>query len=507
MRRASLLLVVLCLLVVACGGNAATTTPESTTTTTSPTEATTTTAEVTPTEPSATSTTLPGSFAVANESYCVRGTAPTDVLNVRTGPGGEHDDIGDLAYNATGVPATGIAAPDSNGNIWFEIEFGDGTGWSASWYLIPAPCNAAVASPAPISGANYPYALSGSLLPWEYVNEQWILALYGGDISGQTVLYMLSPYGDTYEVFSWPTDEWPFTINDWKPGGQSVLVTLTDAATWDRETRLLDLPARTSALVEAIPSVSPTGAASFTRPTGRDIVVSVADATTERVECRHTDGSLFSVFVDRPRAADYREWTHWLYGLDGLTVVTGDGDGLHFLDNHGNLIRDLADTGDYCIPVRWWDTSTVVAACVPSDVLAAEPMSYYHQLWRVPTDGSAATAVTPAPTLTPNIVDFGYSDAFRIGGSTYVQWWGDCGASTVGRVDSGNVVTITGAVDGEQMIGVLGGNLVVWRWMGCGQEEGSLHLMATNGSTVADLIVPPAGIPGVIDAHMIRDIS
>jgi hypothetical protein len=508
MKQAGLLFAVLCLLVAACGGTTTTTGTEGTATTTTVGETTTTTAAEPTSSAAATTTTLPGSFAVDHESYCVRGTAPTDILNVRTGPGGEYEDIGDLAYNATGVPATGIAAADSNGNAWFQIEYEGGTGWSAGWYLIPAPCDAAVASPAPIGGANYPYALSGGLVPWEYVNNQWILALYSGDAAGQTVLYLISPYGDTYEVYSWPTDEWPYIINDWKPDGRSVLVTLTDSTTWDREIRLLDLPSRTSALVEPIASTAPMANASFTRPTGRDLVVSISDTSTERVECRYTDGSLFSVFVDRPRSLDTREWTSWLYGLDGLNVVTGDGDGLHFLDNHGNLIRELADVGEYCIPVRWWDTSTVVAACVPSDVLAANPNSYYHRLWRVPIDGSAATAITAAPAVTPDIVDFGYKDAFRIGGSTYVQWWGDCGTASIGQVDAGgNVTTITGAVHGEEMIGVRGGNFVVWRWVDCGQDEGSLHLMATDGSTVADLIVPPAGAPGILDAHMVRDIS
>jgi len=113
-----------------------TTVPEGTTTTGG--AATTTTAAATTTSSSVPS---PGEvYAVEATDYCVVDTASSDELNVRSGPGTEHEVVGALAYDAIGVAGTGRAALDLQGRRWLEIS--DPPGWVAGWFVTPSPCTA-----------------------------------------------------------------------------------------------------------------------------------------------------------------------------------------------------------------------------------------------------------------------------------------------------------------------------------------------------------------------------
>lgn len=515
MRRIVPALVVLAIIAVACGDDAtpgsttattaavsSTTGSETTAATTSPTASVSTT-EATTTTPAPT-TTIPGSTAVDHTAYCVRGTASNDALNVRSGPGTDFAVVAQLGWNAAAVPAGGSAAFDAQGRPWFLVEYEGGMGWAAGWYLEPAPCGPAVLAVAPLAGPGLPDALAGSLVPWTWVNHDWAVALYSPDWSGSRALYLLSPYGDIYEVFAWTgATVLPFALYDWRPDGRAVLAMVGFAGSGDREIRLLDLAARSSATILAVPELAPGGPASFTRPTGRDLVIATGDAATEIIEVRRTDGSLFSTLLNRPRPPDWSKEASWLYGLEGTTVVVGDGTGLSLLTNQGALIRDLDSPGVSCRPVHWWDASTVLARCLAPEILAYEPNSYYGRLWLVPADGSAATALTALPAAPVSIVDFGFSDALRVGGKVLAQWTGDCGAAGIHTVAGDGTTT---PLSGNRLVGAPHGNLLVHRWDDCDGTPGSLHLVSPAGPVLRDLIVPPSGTPGVLDAIMMRDL-
>jgi uncharacterized protein YraI len=148
-RMISRLVLVMALVVVACGdstGTSTTTAPgssSSTEGTAAPsTSAPTTTTSLASQATAGSSTTIAGGFDVAVGEFCVTGTASDDTLNLRAGPGTEFEDIGDLAFDATGVRNTGAGAYDQQGRPWFEVAVGDGTAWVASWFLIAAPCEA-----------------------------------------------------------------------------------------------------------------------------------------------------------------------------------------------------------------------------------------------------------------------------------------------------------------------------------------------------------------------------
>lgn len=116
-------------------------TTTSTAVVTSSTSSTTTLGAADPTAP-AVAAVGTGVYEIEQRNYCVVDVDADDILNLRTGPGIEFEDIGDVPYDAVGVRTTGRAASDSNDRTWFEIRYGDSEGWVASWHLTPAPCTA-----------------------------------------------------------------------------------------------------------------------------------------------------------------------------------------------------------------------------------------------------------------------------------------------------------------------------------------------------------------------------
>ncbi len=519
MRRIALALILLAALATACGDDDAssttttgpTTTGSETTTSAPATTSSSSTSEPTTTMP-ATTTTLPsGATPVDDSAYCVRGTAPDEALNVRAGPGIEFEVVGDLAWNAVAVPAGGFAAADDRGRSWLMVGYAGTMGWAAAWHLEPAPCGPATIAVAPLAGPGMPDALAGSLVPWARVDETWVLALYTSSWGHPFALYLLNPQGDIYEVFSW-TDlaERPFDLYDWRPDGKAVLVGVGIDGAPTPETHLIDLEARTSRTVAA-GYVDVEGLASFTRPTGRDVVVRTGDAATEIVEVRRSDGSLFSTLLTRPRLADWTRAATWLYGLDGTVVVLGDGDGLRLLSNLGDWIRDLDAPGEACRPVRWWDEATILARCIPREVLAYLPNAYYWRLWLVPADGSPATALTALPADPVFVGDFGFSDAWQLGDRVYANWAGDCGAAGINLVHPDGTTEWVdlepATASNDQIVGTIGSDLVVRRWLACDGSPAGLHLAAPDGAGGRDLLIPHRTETwGVIDALMLPDL-
>lgn len=143
MRTRLLLGLALALLIAACGADDGGVSPESTTTTASApsTEppSSTTTAATTTTAPPGTST-IPGSYAVAEAEVCVIGVAPGEEVNVRSGPGSGEELVGTLAAGAVAVHTTGWAARDENGDEWRQVVFGNGAAWVFSAFLTPEVC-------------------------------------------------------------------------------------------------------------------------------------------------------------------------------------------------------------------------------------------------------------------------------------------------------------------------------------------------------------------------------
>lgn len=345
-----------------------------------------------------------------------------------------------------------------------------------------------------------PAAADRDQIPWPAVNADWTLALVSADRfepaweDGPRVLYLVDPDGGLYEIRAWPPGESvPWLIHDWSPDGRKALIEFAGMDV-PGSIDLIQLEDGVSSPVVSPPQLGD-GRAGFTKPTGRDLVLWTSDGTNERLEVLFSDLSQFSVLGEQ--AHDNMAPLTWPYALEGTTVVVGDRNGLHVVSNDGTFIVDLSTPDAVCRPLKWWRTDLVLASCIPVGWI--DDNSFYHQLWLVPFDGSDPTSVTWAPAEMPNIVDFGYTDAWQAGDEVFLQWEGDCAAASVDLLLAG-IPLLADEAGPHRVVGTVGSDAVLHVWDGCDQSESSLLRVAIDGSVVADLIPRIEGIVGVLSA-------
>ncbi len=361
-----------------------------------------------------------------------------------------------------------------------------------------------------IVGENVPEARQADEIPWDEVGPGWHVVLYDssranptgpGDVSERPVIaYVVSPNGDLYQAATWPVGEGPYSIAD--TAGFRFLG-VGSSPDWQAVHMLVDLETGSSALV-SVPDTGtldgPWPLAGLTRPTGKHLIVWNSDGTTEWLDRQSYDGTKLSRLFSQP----YTGWSHtlsWLYGYEGSTVVVGHAGGVAYVDIGGEVIRELAAPGDaICEPVRWWDANTVLARCRQDD-----PSLYHFQLWLIRTDGAEPQALT-APDPNPDVVDFGFVDAWPTADRTLLQWAGDCGAS---QLETLQPLDGTGSwletpwmegIDGYRLVDVVDGVATIHAWRGCDASEGTLDAMTVDGSLVRHLVPIVGDARGVIDA-------
>jgi TolB protein len=254
-------------------------------------------------------------------------------------------------------------------------------------------------------GPTFPSARPRQDVPWGTVGPGWSLVLYSGCSrpggSEPHVVYLVSPAGDRYEVAriegGCPREMHHRVLLDWAPTGHVAL--LEEGCCDSGAPFLLDL--RTGALTRVPGNLTPVA---LTRPQGKALVVVAFDhdASTESLARVDRAGDVRVVFATwdwlGPRAYDAV-----LYQPGGAALVMGGGDGpLTLVMNNDPTARvPLATPGTSCTPLRWWDTTTVLARCW-------EPGR--RSLWLVPTSGA------PAQPLAA-----GYNDAFALGEDTVLN--------------------------------------------------------------------------------------
>lgn len=355
--------------------------------------------------------------------------------------------------------------------------------------------------PKPVTeGPGLPSTEHRDAVPWEQVDGAWTLALVSGDPlegtvePGPRVLYLIDGTGARFEIRAW---EWgpsvPWFIHDWSPDGRRALVGFA-GSDGHNEIRMVTLEDGSEA-----PIMPPTelgdSRAGFTKPTGRDLVLWTTDGITERLEVVRADLSPFSTLAEQPH--DHAAPLTWLFGPEGTIVVIGDSAGLHVYGNDGEFLTDLASLGAGCRPLKWWQEDLILASCIPADWAAAD--SFFHQLWLVPLDGSNPLPVTSVPAEMPDVVDFGYTDAWRAGDEVFLQWAGDCAAARVDRLLGGGPLLDDGAGP-HRVIGTIDSDAVLHTWDGCDQSESALLRVAVDGTVVAELIPRVEGVVGVLSA-------
>jgi TolB protein len=172
---------------------------------------------------------------------------------------------------------------------------------------------------------------------------------------------------------------------------------------------------------------------------------------------------------------------YFLSTPDGTQLVlASDAGGVVVMGNDGTVVRTLSVPGaNYCGPERWWDETgaTLLAHC--NSDLMDQP-----QLWLMPIDGEAPTALTAPNTQESD------GDAWQVAAGTFVQTASQCSTYVLEKLNADGTtspVTVPGTDPGGSVfvIGVSGDDLIVRAAVSCGPGEALIDYdPAANTSTV-----------------------
>lgn len=181
-------------------------------------------------------------------------------------------------------------------------------------------------------------------------------------------------------------------------------------------------------------------------------------------------------------------------------MVLGTDAGLVLMGNDGTPGAPLSLSGQgECRPLRWWDGdagTTVLANC-------STPETYVKQLWLVPIDGGAATALT-APNDGQQMPDLGDADAWQLPSGTFVQALSACGTQYLAKLEADGTTTPVTVPqvdenDSVEVVGADGSGLLLQAELACGPGKALLRFdPVANTSTV--LLGPPVNDGGVTAA-------
>ena len=264
----------------------------------------------------------------------------------------------------------------------------------------------AAAQPAAQPAASPAAASARASVPWNHVGAGWVLAQYttahteAG--SGPAALYLISPGGTKYKLAGWP--DWRFApqLIAWSPDGQRALFQVFSGK---GGTEVMTLATGRVSTFVMQGEASPIG---FTTPRGLNIVAGQPSGSGTSLARYNLSGRL----VQR---LGFSVDGQVLYAPSGTEFATGTGNGLKLVSNGGALIRNLPIHGtsaNSCNPVRWWNSGTILASCVP-------PNSGSPQLWLVPVSGARPTALTPPRRVSSG--DLGDLDAWQLPSGLYLQ--------------------------------------------------------------------------------------
>jgi hypothetical protein len=333
-------------------------------------------------------------------------------------------------------------------------------------------------------------------VPWSKVGPGWELAEYSagrppGDPAGgpakayPVTLYLISPAGVRYPMHTWAAGAAVPYLIAWSGDKTRALLGLTGS-------KYEQLTLATGKLTAGqLPGrAQPVG---YTLPDGLNIL-GVTDGSTgtgpSTIARYSLAGQLLKVLT-----GGVNEGTA-VYAANGTVLAVSGSKGLELVSNVGGVIRSLpvpgADSRIGCTPIRWWNSTTVLAECIASD-------SNAPRLWLVPTSGKRPTPLTPQRSAdSPDLGDIG---AWQLASGTYLQALGACGTLQIFRqAANGSITPVVPAHTAGQdnrIVTALGARLLLDAQTGC---PGSESLLWYNPATKAEqwLLRTPADVAGVI---------
>jgi hypothetical protein len=348
-------------------------------------------------------------------------------------------------------------------------------------------------------------------VPWSQVGPGWTLATWSpvtphmpgnlaapGEPTWETAavtLYLVDPAGNRYAIKTFPVGERPELI-DWSGDGRHALLGQEYPA--PDSVSLLDVHTGGETTIDV------NGYPRFTRPDGKAILVSTDDdrdhpGTLRRIDL---DGNPQQTYPAESLGGTGHFTGDDVESPDGTQLVLGTDTGMVAMRDDGSAVRALAKPPVWnaeCRPVRWWTTDAVLAHCDANRSSAT-------QLWTVPLDGSAPSALT-APNSgqgdDPGFDgDLGDGVAWRLPGGTFLQSAGACGTMFLSRLTADRHTTrvdVPGVSDSVRVAGVNGDKLDLLGKVGCGGTDSLVSYdTVTDSSTV--LLGPPINGGGVTEA-------
>jgi TolB protein len=346
---------------------------------------------------------------------------------------------------------------------------------------------AATAEPA---GTSHPArAAQPAGVPWSHVGPGWVLAQYTtaapeGGKTGPATLYLVSPGGAKYQLAHWPDFRTAPELVAWSPDGKRALFQVFSGKGGVEQLTLAT--GRMSTFVMQ-GNATPIG---YTTPDGLNIVGSRPSGNGTIVARYSLSGRLV-------QSLGRFDGGQPLYAPSGTEFAAGASHGIKLVSNSGALIRQLPVPGtsaNTCGPVRWWNSSTILASCSP-------PGSSVPRLWLVPVSGAHPKALTP-PRNPNRSGDLGDLDAWQLSSGLYLQAAGPCGVLHIYRQAPGGsikLITVPHTNGDNRVLTARGSRLLVEAPTDC---TGSVSLLWYDPGTRAEqwLIRPKGNVLGVANA-------
>lgn len=383
----------------------------------------------------------------------------------------------------------------------------------------PVPSTPTTVAPAPAAAAV-------ADVPWSKVGPGWMLATWNpatgrgpGSISPDewtaaqltTTLYLIDPAGARYAITTFPptgNNPGPELV-DWSGDGSHALFYVSGKHGPGPNAISVDLHTGTQT------TLTVDGTPRYTHPDGKAILVLAGDNgnnTLKRVDL--AGNPQFTYPTDQLGSAG-RFGGQYLQSPDGTLLVLstgnpgnqqspGSGNNLVVMRNDGQVVRELPPPmpGGSCDPVRWWTPTAILANCTGDSGV---------QLWQVPVDGDAPTALTAPNSRNgddPGFQgDYGDGDAWQLPSGTFLQTAGACGSIFLSRLTPDKhttKVTPPGMESSVIVAGATADKLLLVGKVGCG---GTTSLVSYDPATNTDTVLlgPPVTGGAVIEALLYRD--
>jgi hypothetical protein len=325
-------------------------------------------------------------------------------------------------------------------------------------------------------------------VPWSVVGPGWTLATWSpGEPTWETAsttLYLVDPTGNRYAITTFtPEESVRMSLLDWSGDGGRALF----GAQNPPPDTVISVDMHTGAKT----TIAVGGHPEFTRPDGKALLVSNGyqhddkrPLTLRRLDLNGNEQMRYP--TEQLGGAGHFTGDH-LESPDGTRLVLDTGQAMVVMGNDGLIQHTVpAPMADgKCRAVRWWSADVVLTQCT-------EDHSFGSQLWTVPLDGSAPTALTAVNSGSgddPGFKgDLGDGIAWQLPGGTFLQSAGPCGTSFLSRLTpDGHTarVDVPGMNDSVQVAGVNGDKLALLGKVGCGDTTSLVSYdPATNSSTV-----------------------